>query len=191
MFARDFKEALWDWSHAVHTRGIEPTDAPHGVRYEPTSPGQFARLMKLMPHGPQDRTFIDFGSGKGRVLLLALAYPFRGIIGVEYNARLHQVAQQNLQSYRGWRRCRNACSVNMDARSFPLSPGPLTLYFNNPFDAEVMAAVVANIRCSLKADPREVSILCSTKWTKTAIIEQIPGLRAVSKTSDSAVYHLA
>jgi SAM-dependent methyltransferase len=191
MHSGSWKEILWDWRYRVETRGIQPTTAPHGVQYEPTSPGQFTRLMKRLPHSPQGRTFIDFGSGKGRVLLLALAYPFRRVMGVEYSAELHGAAERNLETYCGRRRCRDARSIRADARTFELAPGPLTLYFNNPFDAEVMSPVVQNIRRSLEADPREVSILCETRWTQTAIIEQIPGLGTIFKSVDSAVYHFA
>jgi hypothetical protein len=123
--------------------------------------------------------------------LLALGYSFRRVIGVEYSAEFHRVAQRNLQSYRGPRRCTDARSIHADARAFELTPEPLTLYFNNPFNAEIMLPVAANIRQSLAAAPREVSILCSTKWTKTAILEQIPGLRTIFKAADSAVYRLA
>jgi len=35
-------------------------------------------------------TFIDFGSGKGRVLFLASEYPYKKIIGVELARMLHE-----------------------------------------------------------------------------------------------------
>lgn len=187
----NWKAALWDWRYGVDTRGVEPTPAPHGVQYEPTSPGQFRRLMNLLPHSPEGRTFIDFGSGKGRVLLLALAYPFQRVIGIEYSAKFHRVAERNLRSYRGRRQCKDACLFHGDARDFELAPGPLTLYFHNPFDRDVMEPVVANVKRSIEAAPREVSILCLTKWTETTIIERIPGLRTVVKSMDDAVYHVA
>jgi len=147
--------------------------------------------MSLLPHSPESHTFIDFGSGKGRVLLLALGYPFRRVMGIEYSAEFHRVAERNLRLYRGRRRCQEACSLHGDARDVELAPGPLTLYFNNPFDGNVMTPVMAKLQRSLEAAPREVSILCLTKWTQTAIIEQIPRLRTIFKSTDNAVYHLA
>ncbi len=47
----------------------------------------------------QDFTFIDLGSGKGRVLLMASEYPFQKIIGVEFMPELHRAAQKNIAGY--------------------------------------------------------------------------------------------
>ena len=50
--------------------------------------------------------FIDFGSGKGRVLLVASHYPFRQVIGVEFSPELHEIAQENIRRYQSpARRC--------------------------------------------------------------------------------------
>lgn len=44
-------------------------------------------------------TFIDFGAGMGRVLLMASERPFRKIIGVEFARELITIAENNLRSY--------------------------------------------------------------------------------------------
>ena len=41
-------------------------------------------------------SFVDYGSGKGRVLMLAAAYPFRRILGVEFSESLDRVARDNI-----------------------------------------------------------------------------------------------
>jgi tRNA/tmRNA/rRNA uracil-C5-methylase (TrmA/RlmC/RlmD family) len=38
-------------------------------------------------------------------LLLACQFPFQRVVGVEWSEELHRVAQQNIRSYRGRRRC--------------------------------------------------------------------------------------
>jgi hypothetical protein len=45
-------------------------------------------------------TFIDMGSGKGRMLLLAAEPPFRRIIGVEFASDLDALARSNVKTYR-------------------------------------------------------------------------------------------
>ena len=41
-------------------------------------------------------TFVDYGLGKGRVLMLAAEYPFKRIVGVEFSESLDRTARQNL-----------------------------------------------------------------------------------------------
>ena len=41
-------------------------------------------------------TFVDYGLGKGRVLMLATEYPFKRIVGVEFSESLDRTARQNL-----------------------------------------------------------------------------------------------
>jgi hypothetical protein len=54
--------------------------------------------MAALPWRPEDFTVIDFGSGKGRALIVASECPFRRIIGVEFALELHRDAQQNIRA---------------------------------------------------------------------------------------------
>jgi Methyltransferase domain len=91
--------------------------------------------------------FIDFGSGKGRVLLVASHYPFHEVVGVEFSPELHQIAEENIQKYRSpARRCQNVRSVCADAASLELPEHECVLYFNNPFAEPVFARVLRNIQ---------------------------------------------
>jgi SAM-dependent methyltransferase len=123
-------------------------------------PEAFETLMKLLQIWWEDFIFVDFGSGKGRALLLASEYPFRRIIGVEFARELHAAAQVNIARYQSaTQRC---CAIEVhcqDATEFALPPEPTVFYFYNPFDATVMKKVLANIRASLEAHPRPVFIL--------------------------------
>ena len=44
-------------------------------------------------------SFVDFGSGRGRVLLAAAEKPFQLVRGVEFCKRLHGEAERNIQDY--------------------------------------------------------------------------------------------
>ena len=90
-----------------------------GVYYEPTSTRIFRHIMDQVAREIpcEEFTFIDYGSGKGRTLLMASDYPFRGITGVEFSIALHQTALRNILAYRGHRqRCMDLQSVHADAR---------------------------------------------------------------------------
>jgi predicted rRNA methylase YqxC with S4 and FtsJ domains len=61
----------------------------YGNSYVPTPPKTFHRIMRSLDIGFRNFTFIDFGSGKGRVVMLALEYGFKKVVGVEYSVTLH------------------------------------------------------------------------------------------------------
>jgi hypothetical protein len=158
----------FDAEHGVNTAGIvelaglriEGENSRHGVRYEQTRPTDFEELMGAVQVRFEDFVFVDFGSGKGRALLLASAYPFRKIVGVEFAAELHAAALENVRRYRSpARRCGEFELHCADAAEFPVPREPAVFYFYNPFGEEVMAKVLANIRQSLEEQPREVFIL--------------------------------
>jgi protein-L-isoaspartate O-methyltransferase len=66
------------------------------TRSRATRPRTFARIMQTLNIGHEDYVLVDFGSGKGRIVMLASELPFGRIIGVELSAKLHEVAQENI-----------------------------------------------------------------------------------------------
>jgi SAM-dependent methyltransferase len=130
-----------------------------GTAYEATSARRFEELMGFAPEDLASYTFVDFGSGKGKALLLAAAYPFRRVIGVEFSLELNQIARANVRRYKGPRASGEILVVTRDAAHYPLPEGPLVIYLCNPFGAEVMSSVVTNIMQSRSVEPRPISIL--------------------------------
>jgi methylase of polypeptide subunit release factors len=63
-----------------------------------SDPDELANAVASLDVEHKDFTFIDLGSGKGRALVLALSYPFRRVVGVEFALELHRVAEANLIS---------------------------------------------------------------------------------------------
>lgn len=119
-----------------------------------------ALLSQLPREGMSSSTFIDFGSGKGRALLVAAAFPFRRIIGVEFSAALHRIAEHNLQVYRGrLQRCSMLLSVHARAEEFAMPDGNLVLYFYNPFEEELLARVLSNAARAWRQRPHAIYLL--------------------------------
>lgn len=158
----------FDVRFGVATAGIIELEQLHinsrhresGVEYEQTKPAAFDTMMKPLKIHYEEFNFVDFGSGKGRALLLASDYPFRRIIGVEFALELHEAAQMNIASYcSATQRCHSIEVYCQDATDFILPLEPTVFYFYNPFDATVMKKVLTNIRVSLQEHPRPVFIL--------------------------------
>jgi SAM-dependent methyltransferase len=117
-------------------------DATH---YEATPVGDLATLLAATPIPLERASFVDLGSGMGRVLFLASAYPFRQVIGVEISPALHQIARDNLSAWKGRSRCRDIRLVRANAATCALPPGALIVYLYNPFRGAVLEAVVERL----------------------------------------------
>ncbi|MCB9676442.1 MAG: hypothetical protein H6737_15070 [Alphaproteobacteria bacterium] len=125
-------------------------DRAHGVsttwfdlgNYEPTPPTVIHDVLGALPGDPTRFAFVDLGSGKGRVVLVAAGRPFRRVVGIERGRMLSWRARRNARAYTGpvlttpeW--------VCADVRVAPLPDGPLVLFAYNPFGTRVMEAVLA------------------------------------------------
>ena len=105
-------------------------------------------------------TFIDYGSGKGRVLLLAARYPFRRVIGVEMSAALNLAAAANIAAYERRNPLQSRIElVAGDARNLAVPDEDLVAYFYNPFDEVVLRAVWDKLRASIMRRPRSLFVV--------------------------------
>jgi len=60
----------------------------YGKDYSGIVPQRFLAMVSSLNLRFEDFTFIDFGSAKGRALLLASEFPFKKIIGVDFSPKL-------------------------------------------------------------------------------------------------------
>jgi len=98
-----YGDVEYDWEYRTDTTSatVGWRDRLLGVLnspYQPTEPVLFEEMLASIKIDFRNFTFIDLGSGKGRVLLLASDYPFRQIVGVELLPALNRIAQENLRN---------------------------------------------------------------------------------------------
>jgi predicted RNA methylase len=147
------QEGWFDWRHRVVTSGVAAPAGDGGYKAVPVP--IIRGLIENLPLRYEDYTFIDLGSGKGRALLVAAEYPFRSVIGVEYNKEFQRIAEANIERYRSrTRKCESVHALFADVRSFEFPDGPLAIYLYNPFGASVLRDVLENLRMSLEKSPR-------------------------------------
>ena len=130
--------------------------------YNGTNYFRFWQLMRHVKVRKQKDVFLDFGSGMGRVVVLAATYPFRKVIGVELIEEFHSIAHENVRKAMPRLRCRDIELCNVDARSYRILPEVTVIYLWNSFGGEVLARVFSNIRESLEESPRAMRILYTT-----------------------------
>lgn len=107
----------------VGTLDVESANVRHAVRYQPSSADLVRNAFEQLQLDLTEFTFIDFGSGKGRVLLLAAEYPFSQVIGVEFSRELNDIAQQNIEKMPArLKRAGRVSSVWCDAAKFDPIP---------------------------------------------------------------------
>lgn len=183
----------FDWQHGVKTCGdahlanltLVGNSADHGVFYHPTHPKLLFELFSSLKIDFPSHTFVDLGSGKGRSLLIASEFPFSKVVGVEFAAELHEIASQNIQSYKSkTQKCKDVRSVNLDAAEFEIPSTPLVLYLFNPFRPAVLIPVLQRLQRSLDSHPREVTLIYLAPF-HAALIEQETALKCV----EQATYH--
>jgi SAM-dependent methyltransferase len=118
----------------------------YATHYEPTPMTDAERCLDLIPQPLEATTFLDVGSGMGRMVLLAARRPFRTIVGVEISPALHEVAKENLaRTDRAGFACKDVRLVRADAAGYALPRGPLAVYLYNPFRAEVLAPLAERL----------------------------------------------
>jgi len=135
-------------SQRVHASDLRVTSRNwmEGTNYDPTPVELIQEAIAALPINASEFTFIDFGSGKGRVLFVASDFPFARIVGIEYAPELHQAACRNIQSYRSdTRKCGRIEAICQDMTTFHFPEGPLVLFFYNPASESVMRTIAAKI----------------------------------------------
>ena len=151
---------------------IESGNIERGTDYVPTKAAPFRRLMHSLDI-PSDSVFVDFGSGKGKLLLLATKHEFSRIVGVEFSRDLCDISQNNVL------RLKNVLSgverieiFNVDAAEYSFRDDENVLYFFNPFDEHVMQVVLQNFSDSLKRRPRDIWLIYNNPVHRNLIENQ-------------------
>jgi predicted RNA methylase len=138
---RDPAGLAFDRQHGTETRWLDLGN------YEPAPPEIVEQALDAVPVDPRGRTFVDLGSGKGRVVLLASRRPFARVVGIEHKASLHEVARRNQAAYE--RSVGVVSPIHLlcgDVADHPLPEGPLVVWLFNPFGADVLRPVIARLR---------------------------------------------
>jgi SAM-dependent methyltransferase len=133
-------------------------DAPDRVSYEAAGWLELRRILRPAEVSGDD-VFLDLGSGKGRIILLASRYRFRRVIGVEIAEPLIAVARRNVASCRLRPRCGEIELVNTDVLHYRIPDDVSVVYMFNPFGGAVFDAAVAQLIASVDRRPRPLRLI--------------------------------
>lgn len=155
-------ELIFEWKYKVDTiriiemdqLDIKSENKSLAEQGQSTNYYYFTKILDIANIDYENSVFVDYGSGKGRALLMAAEYPFRHIIGVEFSAQLYEVSKKNIEKVIDRLQCKNIEVIHEDAVEHRVPSDANTFFFFNPFKEPVLSKVIDAIEASLKEFPR-------------------------------------
>jgi SAM-dependent methyltransferase len=149
-----FRGAQRSLEHLVFERGLQSTESTN------VSSGHMylARGLRGSRIGRED-AFLDYGSGKGRVLLQAARFPFKRVIGLELDEAACEIARSNAQIASSRRRVSQIDVITADAAIWPVPDDVNFIYMFNPFWGEPFRGMLERVGESLDRRPRPLTII--------------------------------
>ena len=185
----------FDLEHGTDTGGLTPgpelktghVHDRHNTAYYGIAPSLFRRLIAQWkqtkpPHALSKYSFVDFGAGKGRAMLLASEFNFKEIIGVELHPALARKCRRNMriwhESHANATHKKSAPMrlVETDATEFLFPEGPCVAYLFNPFGAPVLRRVLKQMEAQFKDQKNELDILY-VNHEREAVIKNNPAFK--------------
>jgi SAM-dependent methyltransferase len=193
-------DASLDRKYGIDTCGVDEAIAypnvPDALRtefyaYEAIQVPMFRALMRTLDIEPRGYVFVDFGSGKGRALVLAAEHGFRRIIGVELAPALHEAATRNIEIFRSRRSLAAPIELyRADAVDLLIPDSDAFLFFYNPFGESVMRRVAQNIERSFREHPRSL-VVAYRNPIHSFVFDELAFLQSVLGNKSFAVYRTA
>jgi hypothetical protein len=161
----------------------------NGIAYMPTPARAPSEIIAYLGLRYNQYTFIDLGSGMGRVVFAAAAFPFRKVVGVEFSRALHEIAQRNLSRVSGSSVKAGAVElICQDARDYTFPRGNSVVYLFNPFREPVLQIVLANLQQAQATNGGELYVIYYNPVLKS-VLDAAPFLTRIRTTREYAVYH--
>lgn len=138
---------------------------PHRLRetghdYRPSPKRVFEWAIEVIPEPIKRFEFVDYGAGRGRVLLLASHHPFERITGAEIAEELHRDCVLNIAQYpRSLMKCREIDCEHLSALRLNVPYSDTVFYLNNPFDRSMLERVIDRVVRSYKQEPRRFYVI--------------------------------
>jgi 16S rRNA G966 N2-methylase RsmD len=166
----DFRYGTDTVSHVeLKNLDINSENYSRGHRYASTPAVAFKKLMNTIEF-PDDSVFVDMGSGKGKMLLLAPRFGFKRVVGVEFSEKLCECAQKNISIYQEKTKLNaNIEVIHSDVVNYKIKDEENVFYLFNPFNEVVLKKVLDNIYSSIEKNPRPVYLIYYIPYYKKII----------------------
>ena len=133
--------------------------ATNAFSYMPSNYVLLKRLFKKLNEFDHNKTFLDIGCGKGRVLSVAAHFGFKQIVGVELVENYCKSAQKEVYKLSSQFPSTSFEIVCNDAASFVIPKNIQCIFFYNPFKEVMIDVMITNITNSFKNSPRNIYVI--------------------------------
>jgi len=169
----------------VSTSELGFTD-PACAMYAPIGYEQLRSALSLVTIRQGEDVLLDYGAGKGRVVIVAGTYPFRKVIGIELSESLLAIARDNLKRASNKLLCRDIQLVHANALHYRVPDDVTILFFYNSFAGHVLQSAMEEIHRSLIRMPRRLQIICCNP---SRFDEQARTRLWIEKTRAGVLFH--
>ena len=144
----------------IGSLNIDSPNAKYAIRYQPSSPEVVRGILSRLNIRYDEFTFVDFGAGKGRVLLIGSEFPFAQVIGIEFSPELVKAAQENIEKFASpLQKTTHIHVLLADVTDYEIPEVPLVCYFYNPFQKPILDQVASRLHLSVKKCQREIYLV--------------------------------
>mgnify|MGYP001260806677 FL=1 len=150
-------EYIFDIVHKTNTRGyleLGNMNIKDNIQNSTNYRGSNYFLLKKFfnKYDVEGKELIDFGSGKGRVLLMAMKYKAKKAIGVEFAKELINISEMNLATYKINNNLTTEYELIFDdVLNYEIPESSNVLFFYNPFNELILNELILKIK-ELKQD---------------------------------------
>lgn len=143
----------------LREENIEGDNLSHASIYQATNYFLLEKAFEYLKDENANIGLVDFGCGKGRVLVVAAYYGFKRITGIEFSRYLSLEAEANIEKIQPMFPNTVFNIICEDAVKYNIESDKNCFFFFNPFDEVIMLKVVKNILSFLKKNPRKIYII--------------------------------
>jgi SAM-dependent methyltransferase len=138
---------------------IENENLSHASIYQATNYYLIEKAFEYLKDEKINGGLVDFGCGKGRVLVVAAYHGFKSITGIDFSRTLCIEADENIEKIKSPFPNTIFNVICDDATNYKIEKDKNCFFFFNPFDEVVMLKVVKNILSFLKESNEKIYIV--------------------------------
>ena len=138
---------------------VKGNNIRHAEMYQGASYYLLEKVFSFMKEIGENKSMIDFGAGKGRAMVVAAAYVYNYVTGVDFALTLCEEAGRNINAIQKYYPGTSFNVVHEDVVDYKIENHVNTFFFFNPFNEIIMRNVLKNIQSSLDSAPRKVFVI--------------------------------
>jgi predicted RNA methylase len=172
---------------------VKGNNLRHAEMYQGASYYLLEKVFAYMQKKNINHSIVDFGCGKGRAMVVAAAYGYKRVIGVDFASVLCEEAKRNIEKVKEAHASTQFEVIHEDVINYRIPSDVQTLFFFNPFNEIIMKEVMKNILSSVKDTPRQLHVIYLNPQHKEVFIKagfkKIAGWRKL-KYIEAEIYTL-